>query len=79
MHPPTSSVKGSDHHTDTKGSGKQGRKVSSKQLISDVEGKIADILRLLNVKDVPEYCRSVEKWDDWRKDHDPSGGGGLAV
>lgn len=76
MHPPTSGVKGSDHHTDTSGGGKKGRHVSSKQLKSDVEKKIGELLELLNLASVPDHCRSNSGWDTWRKDNDPGGGGG---
>lgn len=76
MHPPESGVEGSDHHTDTSGGGKKGRKVSSSQLMSDVQQKIGEILGYLSLKDVPDHCKDKTSWDTWRKDHDPSGGGG---
>ena len=82
MHPPDSGVKVSDHHTDTSGSGKQARHVSSNQLIGDVAEKIARLLKILQLSDVPDHCKSTSAWDTWRKDHDPGGGdggGGLAV
>lgn len=77
--PPQSGVKGSDHHTNTKGSGKKGRKVSSNQLKGDMSSKIQEVLSRLSIDSVPEFCKSPDLWDKWRKDHDPNGGGGGLV
>lgn len=78
--PPTSGVKGSDHHTNTKGSGKKGRKVSSNQLKGDINMKIEEILFRLKLNSVPKFCKSPKDWDNWRDDHDPGkGGGGVAT
>ena len=76
MHPPTSGVKGSDHHTDTSGGGKKGRHVSSNQLKSDVQEKIDNLLNLLKLSGVPDHCKSDSAWDKWRNDKDPGAGGG---
>lgn len=77
MRPPTSGIKGSDHHTNTSGGGKKGRHVSSNQLIGDVQEKIETILGHLNMNNLPAHCKDTNQFTNWYNNgKGPDGGGG---